>query len=102
VKNDFELSMPSTLPPLGSTSRGLRVLSETWTANRDTLSLLLSGASGERYELSAWNASQISSVESAELQKTSGQKAMVLVQLPQAAPGVDPQATIIFHFVQRK
>jgi glycogen debranching enzyme len=102
VKNDFELSVLSTLPPLGSTSHGLRVLSETWTANRDTLSLLLSGASGERYALSAWNASQISSVENAELRKTSGPKAMILVQLPQAAPGVDPQATIIFHFVQRK
>jgi len=102
LKNDFELSLPSTLPALGSTSHGLRVLSETWTANRDTLSLLLSGSSGERYELSAWNANQISSVENAELEKTGGPRATVRVQLPQAAPGVDPQATIIFHFVQRK
>jgi hypothetical protein len=77
------------------------VLSESWTPNRDALSLQLSGAAGETYELSAWNPGQISSVEGAELEKTSGQKAQVRVQLPATAPGIDPQATVIFHFAPR-
>jgi glycogen debranching enzyme len=101
VKNDFELSESSTLPALGSTSHGLRVLSESWTPNREALSLQLSGAAGESYELSAWNLDQISSVEGAELEKTTGQKAKVRVQLPVTAPGIDPQATVVFHFAAR-
>jgi hypothetical protein len=35
------------------------------------------------------------------LQKTNGLKAQVRVQLPASAPGVDPQATVIFHFAAR-
>jgi len=101
VKNDFELSESSTLPALGSTSRGLRVLSESWTPSRDALSLQLSGASGESYELTAWNPSQISSVEGAEMEKTSGPKAQVRVKLPATAPGIDPQATVTFHFAPK-
>ena len=101
MKNDFELSEPSAVPALGSTSHGLRVLSESWTATRDSLSVLLSGAAGETYELSAWNPGQIRSVEGAELEKGSAQEAKVRVQLPDAAPGADPQATVVFHFAAR-
>jgi glycogen debranching enzyme len=99
--NDFELSESSTLPPLGTTSRGLRVLSETWSPTRDTLTLLLSGVPGENNELSAWNADQISSIEGAEIEKKSGPEAKVRVQLPASAPGLAPQATVIFHFAAK-
>jgi hypothetical protein len=101
MKNDFELSESSTAPALGSTSHGLRVLSQSWTPARDSLSLLLSGAAGESYELSAWNPGQIRSVEGAELEKGTAQEAKVRVQLPDAAPGTDPQATVVFHFTAR-
>ena len=101
MTNDFALSVPSTITALGSTSHGLRVLSESWTPERDSLSLLLSGAAGETYELSAWNPAQIRSVEGAELEKGSAQEAKVRVKLPASAPGVDPQATVIFHFTAR-
>jgi glycogen debranching enzyme len=99
MKNNFELSETPTLPALGDASRGLRVLSESWSTKRDTLTLLLSGASGERYELFAWNADQISSIEGAELEKKAG-TARVRVQLPASAPrapGIDPRVTVIFH-----
>jgi len=101
IKNDFELSETSTLPALGGTSRGLRVLSESWAPTRETLKLLLSGAAGETYELYAWNPGQISSVEGAELEKKDGPHAKVRVQLPASAPGIEPQATVIFHFAPR-
>jgi GH15 family glucan-1,4-alpha-glucosidase len=101
MRNDFELSESSTLPALGSTSRGLRVLSESWSATRDTLRLLLSGAPGESYELTAWNPDQISSIEGAELEKKAGPEARIHVKLPASAPGIDPQATITFHFAAR-
>jgi hypothetical protein len=101
VKNNFELSESSTLPPLGSTSHGLRVVSESWSPNRDALTLQLSGAPGESYKLTAWDPGQIASVEGAEFEKSSGQKAQVRVQLPAAAPGTDPQATVVFHFAKK-
>jgi hypothetical protein len=101
MKNDFELGQTSTLPELGDTSHGLRVLSESWSPKRDTLTLLLSGAAGESYQLSAWNPDQISSVEGAELEKKTGTEARVRVQLPASASGSDVKATVVFHFVAR-
>ena len=98
MKNNFELGVSSTLPPLGSTSQGLRVLSESWSPKQETLTLLLSGASGASYELSAWNPEQISSVEGAELYQKTGAEGKVRVKLPVTAPGADPKATVIFHF----
>jgi glycogen debranching enzyme len=101
VQNNFELGEASKLPALGSTSRSLRVLSESWTPDRDSLSVLFSGASGETYELTARNPGQIRSVEGAQLEAGSSQEAKVRVQLPVAAPGSDPQATVTFHFNAR-
>ena len=101
MKNDFELGISPTLPALGGTSHGLRVLTQSWSPRRDTLTLLLSGASGETYELSALDPDQISSIEGAHLEPKSGQLAKVRVQLPMSASGVDPQATVIFHFAAK-
>ena len=101
MENNFELSWSSTLPPLGSTGRGLRVISESWTPARDTLTLLLSGVAGESYELSAWNTSQISSVDGAQLDRTTEPAAKVRVQLPASVPGGDAQATVVFHFATK-
>ena len=101
MKDNFELAETSTLPELGGTSHGLRVLSKSWSPKRDTLTLLLSGTGGESYELSAWNPDQISSIEGAEIEKKAGTEAKVRVQIPASAPGTDPQATVIFHFAAR-
>ena len=98
MRDNFEIGESATLPALGSTSRGLRVLSESWAPARDSLRLLLSGTAGETYELSAWNPDQIISVQGAELEKGTSQVAKVRVRLPASAPGIDPQAEVIFHF----
>ena len=101
IKNDFEISAALATPELGSTSHGLRVLSESWTPARDALTLSLSGAAGEIYELTAWNPGQIRSVDGAELELGNAQQAKVHLRLPAAAPGVDPQVTVVFHFAPR-
>jgi glycogen debranching enzyme len=101
LTNSFELSIPPTVTELGSTSHGLRVLSESWTPSRDSLRLLLSGTAGETYELSTWNAEQIRSVDGAELLKGSAQGARFRVKLPSGDSGADPQASVIFHFAAR-
>ncbi len=98
VDNNFELSWEPTLPALGGKSHGLRVLSESWSASRDRLTFLLSGTSGESYELSAWDSRQLSSIDGAQLERTGERSAKVRVRLPEDPPGVDPQATVVFHF----
>src|SRR4029077_5529823 len=59
VLNDFAITATAALPPLGSVSTGLRLLSETWSASHDQLTLDVSGGSGAQYELKVWNAAQI-------------------------------------------
>ena len=39
LHNDFAVSVATTLPPLGTASRGLRVLSESWSASKDRLEM---------------------------------------------------------------
>jgi len=69
MKNDFGLSLNSELPPLGSASRGLRVIIQSWNASKTQLTLQVSGRAGSAYEMSVWNSGQISSVEGAVLTK---------------------------------
>jgi len=67
VKNDFGLSFSNQLPPLGSASRALHVLSESWNPSRTQLTLNVSGRPGSSYEMHVWNPNQIASVEGAGL-----------------------------------
>ena len=69
VKNDFGLALSNELPTLGSASRGLRVISESWNASRTELIMDVSGLAGSRYQFEVWNASQIASVEGATITK---------------------------------
>ncbi len=69
TKKDFGLALTSELPSLGSTSHGLRVISESWNKVRSELKVEVSGAPGREYELGVWNPAQINSVENATLTK---------------------------------
>jgi glycogen debranching enzyme len=51
LRDNIGVAYDSTLPPLGSTSQGLRILSQTWSAARDSLSLDVAGKGGCDYEL---------------------------------------------------
>jgi len=99
VENDFELGVTSMLPELGGTSRGLRIISESWSASRDTLTLLVAGVPGASYEIFANDSRQIASIDGARFEKTNG-PARVQVQLPSSSGG-DEQATIVFHLAKR-
>jgi hypothetical protein len=101
LKDDFEISESSTLPPLGEISRGLRVVSESWSPKRDSLTLQVSSSTAGSYELTAWNPGQIASVEGAELEGRTNTEAKVRVELPASSGGTDSNATVVFHFVNR-
>ncbi len=94
VKNDFGLAVTNDLPPLGSASRSLRVLSESWNTARTQLTLEVSGLAGSCYELAVWNASQISSVEGA-LMSNAGK---LQVQMPGAESETYVKQKVVLHF----
>src|SRR5579864_4559164 len=101
VQNDFAVSIASPLPPLGSESRGLRMLSETWSPARDQLTLDVSGASSAPYELKLWNPSQLQRVEGAELKKNPDSSTLML-QIPSSASEQYAHAKIVLHFGEAK
>jgi glycogen debranching enzyme len=82
LRKDFGISLPSSLPPLGARSQGLRVTSEKWSANREELELSVSGISGKQYDLAVWNAGEIASIEGAELVKGENGSSALRMRLP--------------------
>jgi glycogen debranching enzyme len=94
VKKDFGIAIDNELPPLGSTSRELRVVSESWNSARNQLMLDVSGAPGRQYELLVWNAPQVASVEGAELNKAE----KLEVHIPPAANDEYVHQKIVIHF----
>lgn len=98
LKNDFGLSESSDLPPLGSESRGLRVISESWSPSRDRLTVEVSGAADRPYELAAWNSAQIASVEGAELVKSEHELGKIRLRIPLSASEAYPHLKVTIHF----
>ena len=101
VQNDFAVSATAPLPPLGSPSRSLRILSETWSPARDQLVLDLAGASGAQYEIKVWNLSQIQRVEGADLKKNPD-GSTITVQIPSSDSEPYVHAKVVFHFADSK
>jgi glycogen debranching enzyme len=102
VRNDFAVSYESTLPALGSPTRGLRILSESWSASRDTFTLNVAGTSGAAYDLSVWNPAQTASVEGGELLAGEHDAAKVRVEFPPSESPANATHKIIFHFSTKK
>jgi glycogen debranching enzyme len=100
LKDDFGLAYTSTLPAIGATSEGLRVVSETWTPTRDRLTLAVSGRPGSQYRLFVWNAGQIVSVAGAKLSKAPDGKAELVVGFPKDPAEPVAHATISFQFAR--
>jgi hypothetical protein len=99
VRNDFGVAYDASLPPLGARSQGLRIVSETWTPRRDTLTLDVAGASGGVYDLTVWNPNQAASVEGGELLGAENGIAKVRVRFPPGDPGEYVRGKIVFHFL---
>jgi glycogen debranching enzyme len=97
MKDDFGLSWSNQLPDLGSMSRGLRVLDESWDAAKAQLRLNVSGRSGRRYQLEVWNSSAISSVDGGALTKLG----KLQIEIPKGEPDLYLPHTVVIHFRQR-
>jgi glycogen debranching enzyme len=97
VKNDFGVATANDLPPLGSASRSLRVVSESWNRGRDQLTMDLSGVPGRQYELALWNPQQMTSVEGGAFTK-SAPLGKVLIQFPEGVDESYVHRKLILHF----
>ena len=94
IRNDFGLSVANELPSLGSASRSLRVVDESWNTARDQLTLELSGVAGKQYEVGIWNPAQISSVQGGVLTKAG----TLQVQIPDGPAGTYMPQKVMIHF----
>ena len=94
LKNDFGVSLTNELPPLGSASRGLRVVSESWNPLKTSLTLEVSGRSGGRYSLDVWNPSQISSVEGGVVTRLG----RLEIEMPQGESDSYSHQKVVIHF----
>jgi glycogen debranching enzyme len=102
VRNDFGLSQPVALPPLGSPSIGLRIVSQSWSSSHDTLTLDVAGAAGAEYELLAWNAGQLVAVDGAQIEKRDAAAATMRIQIPINATEPYPRSRIVLHFFSNR
>jgi len=98
VKNDFGVVYETGLPKLGEKSSGLRILGEEWSADRNSLTLEVSGQAGNAYELSVWNGQQVRSVEGASFNDTAGLGSVARVPIPGPAGTGYQTSKVIFHF----
>jgi hypothetical protein len=94
MKNDFGLALANELPVLGSTSRGLRMISSSWNSARDQLTLEVSGVPGVEYEFSVWNPEQISSVDGAALTK----QGKIRIEIPAEKSPDYSHHQLVIHF----
>ena len=101
TRDDFGVSYAPSLPAIGATSQGLRILSETWTPARDRLTLTVSGTAGNQYKFAVWNAEQIASVDGAKLTKATDGSAGLILDLPKKNGEGPALATVAIQFASR-
>jgi hypothetical protein len=101
IRNDFGLALSPSLPALGSRSRGLRIVSESWNPQHDTLTLGVSGIAGNVYDLGLWNANQIESLDGAGLVKANQDQTVARIQFPGDSSETYTTKKITFHFSKK-
>jgi len=98
IHNDFGLGFSPGRPALGSASRGLRVLKETWSASKDRLDFEIAGVTGSAYEMTVLSAAVVSHVEGAEFLRTGSNQAKLRIQIPSGPPDTYGRQRVVFHF----
>jgi glycogen debranching enzyme len=95
LKNDFGISYASSLPPLGSSSLGLRLISDSWSESGNEELLDFAGAAGASYELGVWNPAKASSVDGARIKD-----GKLVVNIPASPSETYPHQKVVIHFAR--
>jgi len=110
LRDNVGVAYDSTLPALGSTSQGLRILSQTWSAAHDALTLDVSGKAGCEYELGVFDNGQsltqgqggLASVEGADrvalTQNQEKGEERIKIAFPAENSGDYAHRKIVLHF----
>jgi glycogen debranching enzyme len=98
LRNDFGVGISSSLPAQGESSQGLRILSETWGPEKETMTLQVAGISGREYGLSVWNPSQVQSIEGGSLEKDERGEGTVHFTMPANSSFGYVRGALVFHF----
>jgi glycogen debranching enzyme len=94
TRNDFGIVLANQLPALGSSSQGLRVISNSWNSERTQLTMEVSGVSGMGYELDVWNPEQVMTVEGAVLTP----QGRLRIEMPKANVAGYSHHKVVIHF----
>jgi hypothetical protein len=100
IRHDFTASYSLRLPQPGARSEALRILSESWSASRDELTLNLEGVPAKPYALAISSRKEIVGVDGGTL-RNSGD--IVDVVLPGSTSGNQPyvRSRLTFRFAPR-
>jgi len=98
VRNDFGLMLDPALPPLGSQSEGLRIVSEQWSSGLDELQLDLAGRPGHTYGLGVWNPAVLGQVQGASFEKAGSEGARILIPFSGNPTDDYAHAKVTLHF----
>jgi len=101
LRNDFGVAYLSSLPPLGHVSQGLRILSESWSPTRDSLTLELQGSPVSSYVLSYFRGQELSTVDGGTLSKTNAADGHITVVLPPGDSTATARTNLILHFTKK-
>jgi glycogen debranching enzyme len=114
LRDNIGVAYDSTLPPLGSPSEGLRIVSQAWSASRDSLTLDVAGKVGSNYELGVFDngksliagQSALASVEGGDrVTSTQGEKKgeeKIKIAFPEENSGDYAHRKIVLHFASGK
>jgi glycogen debranching enzyme len=106
LRDNIRVAYDSTLPPLGSSSEGLRIVSQTWSAARDTLTLDVAGKAGCNYRLGIFDNgrsftsgfSTLSGVEGGDRVASKLGEEKIKIGFPAENSGEYTHRKIVLHF----
>ncbi|GAC1428336.1 MAG: hypothetical protein NVS1B11_07920 [Terriglobales bacterium] len=98
VRDDFGLAYSSTLPLPGESNQNLKIVSESWSQNKEALTLQVAGIPGKQYELSTSNAGQVFSVDGGELIKDQGGDPKLRIRLSGTPSSSYVHGKVVIHF----
>jgi glycogen debranching enzyme len=106
LSDNFGVTYNSTLPPLGSASKDLRILSQTWSAGHDILTIEVAGASGQTYDLILTNSMGNASAKGAILFQVEGGVHFftedgvhqIMIRFPDDNSGQYTHRRVVLHF----
>ncbi len=102
LRSDFAYSVSSMLPSLGEPSQGLRVVSESWGPDNESLTVNVSGIAGRPYDLAVWNSRQVASLEGAKLIKEENGDARIRFELPGGDSSSYVYGKFVVHFTAER